>query len=341
MRRVPFAFALVAILFISAGCFGPDFEALSPGQGSEYDDEIRGEAPTGSWHWVRGRVQGDVDGLRDPAGHVHAEEVLLVTRHSGERKAPGPIESAWLVVCRIHPDSEDREPLARYPLYGPQADGVPATPESTLFVWNEAPLEDGTIELTDLDGDGVLEILARLWRPAPEGVAVLHRAFSYRADGTLFPFFACAAVQPANGLQRGDIDKDGVDELIVETAILPPRPEDAPRARPAWPCIYTSSEDGQYRQDNAKFGNHYDTVLTRLYEDLEMDRLLGSAETAPVHTYYIGLVYAYRQETAMARLFLQRAAEAPGNVGSVARQALSGLEPPPAESSIPRAPDLH
>jgi len=302
----------------------------------EYGVDILGKSPKDTWHWVRGRVLADIDGVKDDAGRATDEEVLLVTRQRGNNKSPGPAIDAWVCLVDINPINRRRTLRARHEVYSVNRDmtEIPM-PEYSLGVWTDGPVEDGRVQVADLDADGKQEVLVQVWRPVTEGVAAILYVFRVENEN-LVPVFNCRAIQPEAEIQHHDADKDGIDEILIPAAFLPPTPENSPRTRAAWLSVYSRGKDGLYQQADARFASLYDETRLQLLEGLALQSLDGNP--APLHCFYLGLIYKFKDDKAMMQRFMQSAAKGPGRAARMANSILGSASP--AEKETGKMPEI-
>ncbi len=325
MRYALTAVCLSLMTGLVAGCMQTRYTALNPNQDAEYTPRLLGEPPEGTWLWVRGRISADLAFLEPERDEERTHEILLVTAQQGPTDVELPTRRAWIYVLARTPGSEQRDLLMKREVYNAaQPDPKVHRPREVLLDARTDTVSQGRLRLLDLDEDGRPEILVSLWKENAENAQALHRLYEPGPEG-LVHRFACRLVQPSAQVLTLDLDRDGVDELILPAAIpLPPRVAvtDADLApRPAWPCAYTPAAGGVYEQANDRFPNLYAPALVGLYED----RALCAPDSRSVHDLYLGLIYRYLSAPegqsgakALSDFFLEQAAQHEDDAGELA-----------------------
>jgi hypothetical protein len=317
------------MILLCSGCLGPSFESLSPHKGGEYGvDVVRGNIPPAqlkdSWLWVRGRVVGDIDRQKNAKGEMQEEEVILVTRQRGNTQNPGPSVEAYLNVIDRTPVTGRRTLRSQIKLFTvASTQKKPTLPKLAYGVVSPGPLDNGRIELVDLDGNGTLEILTRISRRLTKGYLVYHNAYSVNG-AKLTKIFSAQAIQQTPELLHMDLDKDGRDELIVQNMVLINNSKNGGTIRPTWPSVYSQSKGiNTYSQQDKKFANHYDETLLLFYEDHAHS--IFTKQSYQVQEFYIGVIYAYRNNLTLAHMFLEEAQKGQGPTARLAKDFIKTL----------------
>ena len=154
-----------------------------------------------------------------------------------------------------------------------------------------------SFDVVDLTGDGILDI----WVEHVEGVAVISFQEGEFVD-------VCSAYSSSKRenliIEYVDLDNDGSYEIKIPDVI---HIKGAPgTAAPEWMSLY--EWDGTtYVLNNERFYAENDAFLTRSLRNYNgWPQGFGKSEE---QTFYIGLIYAYRDNAPMAREFLQRVVE--------------------------------
>ncbi|MFH0912013.1 MAG: hypothetical protein V1918_10980 [Planctomycetota bacterium] len=355
MRKAILILSSILCQGLLAGCFESQFEPLLPLQGRDYSLEIIGSPPEDGWYWVRGRIPFALSEKDREPGAVQEGEALLVTLQKGSRERPEPTEQAWLYICRRDPITSFRTLLKRYLVFSTSpAEADLPVPEQVLASCAGLAMNQGRLSLLDLDDNGRHEILVTLWRETSPDIATVYRIYDEPERG-FAPIFGCQVRQrrsvnlqhqdvncpirkrESDTFQHRDLDNDGIEEIVIPSAIdLPPRTEGPAAPRPSWISIFQRDERGFYRQADSAFPQAYYDTLRYLLEDMA----LCPAGLQSKHAFYLGLIYKFRTseekecrekvQIEMARVFLGRAAASPEAEGALARELLRELQGPAA-----------
>ena len=146
--------------------------------------------------------------------------------------------------------------------------------------------------LVDLTGDGILDI----WVEHAQGVAVI----SFQDGEFVEVCSAYSSHHREDPIEYVDLDKDGIYEIKIPDKISN---DSGPTASGLeWMSLY-EWDGNTYVLNNERFYAKNDEFLTRLLDQYETWSRYSRNE---VYHFYIGLVYAYRDNAPMAREFLQR-----------------------------------
>ena len=179
------------------------------------------------------------------------------------------------------------------------AEEVPIALQSPPFTFRDGSNEAAwkphgvSFELVDLTGDGILDV----WVEFGYAVAVI--SFQKGEFKEVFSSYSVGMHQP----EYVDLDNDGTYEIQIPNNIFI---KGVPRAAyPEWMSLY-ESDGTTYILNNQRFYAKNDEFLIRLLEQYIFWQPFSRNEE--IYHFYIGLVYSYRSNTAMARELLQRVA---------------------------------
>ncbi len=149
-----------------------------------------------------------------------------------------------------------------------------------------------SFDLVDLTGDGILDI----WVDHAEGVAVI----SFQNGEFTEVCSAYSSTRREAPIEHVDLDNDGIYEIKIPDSIHIKGTPGA--AAPGWMSLY--EWDGTtYVLNNERFYAENDEFLTRSLSNYNgWPQGFGKSEE---QRFYIGLIYYYRGNAAMAREFLQ------------------------------------
>ncbi|MDR1611438.1 MAG: hypothetical protein LBT97_01505 [Planctomycetota bacterium] len=303
--------ALLLPLPLTAGC-SLGFRNLHPGEdGALYAplfEDVINLFDEPRWLWVRGVASGDFD-----ADAKVGEEAVIATVQSGDRRRPGPVESAYLLICRVQPDGK-RVPIARTRLFeghpGPTApkpeyDACPALVEP--FIHARAQIVPDKLKLGD-------SIAVFFWGDSYP-TSVWYACFVIK-DGALFKTFEGSFWQTNRGFAALNLDKRGGRDSIGYQLAFPVSPFPKELADkvggwgkvPMWGHVYSPRPNGGYAQSDHLYGDHYDRIeiewnekfLEAVFSDLRPDELAW-------YEYHLGLLAHYTGKPGMARSYLEKA----------------------------------
>ena len=235
--------------------------------------------------------------------------VLMVAQPSGEWVDLGQWSEAFLLIAEAETEITGfPKTKALFGLFGGSSHDL-NVPMKTIEVRSapfifRGPLGGGgpwsfqrvSFELVDLTGDGILDI----WVEHVEGVAVI----SFQEGEFVEVCSAYSSSKRENPIEYVDLDNDGTYEIKIPDVI---HIKGAPgAAAPEWISLY--EWDGTtYVLNNQRFYAENDEFLTRSLRNYNgWPQGFGKSEE---QTFYIGLIYYYRGNAAMAREFLQRVVE--------------------------------
>ena len=149
-----------------------------------------------------------------------------------------------------------------------------------------------SFDLVDLTGDGILDI----WADHAHGVAVI----SFQNGEFTEVCSAYSSIRREDPIEYVDLDNDGIYEIKIPDSIYLKYASGA--ADLEWMSLY--EWDGTtYVLNNERFYAENDEFHTRLLNNYKgWPKDFGKSEE---QRYYIGLIYYYRGNAAMAREFLQ------------------------------------
>lgn len=317
---------IISITISISGCMSPEFQALDPSKSSEYDARILGKEQSNMWYWVRGKINGDVDGDKDSSGNKILEEILLVSQQSGTRGTTGPMDEAYVIVCKRDPNTGFRDVLCRKTIYSSYKNITDAQfPKTTLGKWQDNKFEKGNLQLIDIDGDTQKEILVSLWFKTGDGVSAQHYCLKY-FNKNLHEMLAVKALQNSPTITSIDINKDGKEELVVpyvlDNTLSAGKDPVTEKLMPEWACIYSHTGKGTLQQSNAAFPDYYTDIQLKIYEDMSLRAENLPQDILGIHQLYLGLIYTYKGNEALGNMFLRRAAINLNDVGRMAGKFL-------------------
>jgi hypothetical protein len=261
------------------------------------------------WLWVRGVVNGDFD-----ANAAADQEAVIATIQGGSRRAPGPIESAYLLICRVGPGGK-RSPTSRIKLFDshpaptaprPAHDATPLVVEPLIHA--RAQVLPDKLKLGD-------SVMVYFWGGSYP-TTVWYACFASEDDALTKTFEGCFW-QTNRGVAALNLDKRGGRDSFGYQFVRPvaPFPEELAhkiggwRRAPTWGHVYTPLREGGYAQADALYGDHYDRIenewnekyLEVLYGDLTQSELAW-------YEYHLGLLAHYTGKQALVKRYLDKAA---------------------------------
>ncbi len=324
--------SLAGCLFL-AGC-SLGYTNLRPGENSAlyapmFSDVInRYDEPR--WLWVRGSISGDFDG-DGKVGH----EAVVATIQAGSPKSPGPIETAFLVLCEIGEDGS-RTAVARTVLF--EGDPIAKAPraENDLIRVVPVPLTKARAQTVQDKVTLKESVVVYFWGDRLPG-GVWYGGYSLE-DGRLVKNLETVLWQATPGFMTANLDKsiEGSHlgyQILFSIAAIPGEVSEKlgnVRDAPLWGHVFARGKDGVYRQADARFGEHYREIeniwnqsyLRAVLRELPADELAW-------FEYYMGIMNHYTRNDDMSARFLRKAAEGAKNPALVeaVRTAIEKIAP--------------
>ncbi|MBN2712023.1 MAG: hypothetical protein JXR97_06250 [Planctomycetes bacterium] len=316
--------SIMILPLMICGCMSIGFQNFGRDQMNIYDDMLKEYIKPlndKSWFWVRGKTTGDLnaDGVE--------EEVILASIHDGPRADSTPIDKLVVLICKR--DSNNKPILLRRSVVYEASKGFEGaslphgvhldTPKSEIF--------GASARIIDIDGKAKGLVTVSIYGKQKDGRYVAwHRGYIFPNEGLPEVKFNTLAVQQDPTIINLDLDKDGVDELLVNQAPLE-IPQDADTSEldpPSWMSIYARNAEGDFIQSDEKFCEPYEELIEGWYENYVKAWHNGaSAESLAIYEYYLGSSHLMLGEKGMAKRFLARAVEhSKGKLNSLAKEAL-------------------
>ena len=227
--------------------------------------------------------------------------VLMVTQPKGELIEWGQWNQAFLLIAENEadglPKKKDLFKLFASRTYPWDVPAKTIEVQSATFVFREFygsgpwDFQGVSFELVDLTGDGILDI----WAEHAYGIAVI----SFQKGEFKAVCSAYSSTRRKDPMEYVDLDNDGIYEIKIPDRIA----IDADMAsRPEWVSLY--EWDGTtYVLNNRKFYAENDEFLIRILDRYNV--VLDHFGRYEEYSFYIGLVYYYRDNVPMARKYLQ------------------------------------
>lgn len=252
--------------------------------------------PEGMWYFTRIKGVGNVDNTPEK------EAVVLITVQPNSDPQSHLVQ-AFLLICTEEAETLTKKELLK--LYDRDAKETSSQNVYPPLVFNKVrkfsmPV-GGSLELVDLNGDGVLDI----WVRFPYYVAVI--SFQNRM---FKPIFNSLTITGADGPapRYVDRDADGLYEIEIPNKVYIEGIERV--AHPTWISLY--EWDGQtYILNNQKFYSR-DTDILICFLLKYNDQLFWKREPEryfEAYEFYLGLIFYYREEFNRARAYLRRIVE--------------------------------
>ncbi len=294
---------LLLPLALTLGCLSFGYARLTPTQAEPYQDFLE-PLPPGRDYWIQGRIGGDL------GGDQREEEAIVASVHRQGKKR-GALEKAVLLICRPREDAPPELVLRRDVLRMPATLQETPLPAHVLRPRPKVALRHCGLTIAETDEAAHRLLFVSVWNERDDSPAQVWHA-GYRLEGDrLALVFAVLARQYEPGVEAVDIDKDGVQELLVSQAVLPQElltaaPE---LPRPRWLSVYRRDEAGMYVQDDKRYGEAYPPLLLAWMRHYALAlQQQAPATTLATLEYYIGRIHLYAGHHAPARRFLRLAA---------------------------------
>ncbi len=315
MRRIAACTVLFAAVVLPCGCSYLGYQEFRPREIGQYDRMLVDPAAatiSDGWLWTRGKVEGDLDGDRKD------EEVILATIQGGTVDKPKPFTKAILLIRGLDANNTYKVLLRRNIFLAVNSMDQAALPRHLHLPLPGTSMRRCSAKIVDIDNSGRGIILVSLWGNMPDRrICAWHAGYRFRTgDGganSLQRVFLSLAIQQDPEIEITDLDQDGVNELVLRQSPLPQNSDMNANGieTPDWLSVFARNGKGEFKQQNAAHAAAYDdNLLLGWYQNYFISCLGGAsnAETA-VFEYYIGEIYRYRKNFALAKTFLARAAK--------------------------------
>lgn len=342
MLRFVRIFMAVACCLFAGGC-SMGYMALHPGENSGLYTPLFADIITSydepRWLWVRGVMKGDFDG----DGKVDEEAVVATIQTGGERD-PGPIEAAFLAVCRVSPTGE-RTAIARKLLFSDNPVHGAPKPIFDLGLGEVGPF---TRVRGQVIQDKVLlaESMVVYFYSDPLPSGVWYTGYRLTGGNRLEQVLETAMRQNTPGILTVNLDKRMESrnlgyQLLFGVSAIPERVAaeiGSPKDAPIWGHIYSRDAGGVYEQSDWKFGEHYRQVENAWNQAYLKAVIQGMPpEDLAWFEYHMGIMNRFTGNREMSDKFLDKAARYARDERLVraiadAREKLDELRiaPPPA-----------
>jgi len=268
------------------------YQHYNESEGKEYQQFLP-PAPEGMWYYTRMKGIGNVDNPSEK------EEVVLITVQPNSDPESHLVQ-AFLLVCTEETGILRKKNLLK--LYDHEAEETSSQNVYPSLVFNKVrkfsmPV-GGSLELVDLNKDGILDIWFRL----PYYIAVV----SFQ-NGMFKQIFNSLTVPGADSPEPRYVDRDadGLYEIEIPNTIYIKGIESA--AHPTWISLY--EWDGKaYVLNNQKFYSRDTDILIHFLQKYN-DQLFRKREPERYfeeYEFYIGLIYYYRGQLYRAREYMER-----------------------------------
>ncbi len=311
-KRLCLAAAAALTLLISGCSMG--FTNLKPGENSIYYTslfhDIINTYDEPYWLWIRGTIALDYNG----DGKVE-EEAVIATIQKGSERRPGPIESAYLLICRVAPNGQ-RTALARTLLFDQSPFANAPRPVNDLGNIADVPLTRARAQVVE-DKTTFKEAVVVYFSGDASPGSVWYAGFNFD-QGRLSKNFEVAMWQSTPGFVVVNLTKSIDDspfgyQLAFSVAAIPPSVMakiDDVRETPLWGHIYARDADGQYKQADERFSSHYDQV-ENVWNQVYLKAVLQNLPAPDLawFEYHLGVLNFYRGDKDMASRLLAKAAK--------------------------------
>lgn len=304
--------ALVWAAVLFSGC-GMGYTQLKPGENSGYYaslfHDIISSYDEPHWLWIRGTASMDYDG-----DGKTTEEAVVATIQAGTEKRPGPIESAFLLICRIGENGE-RTTVARTMLFDSSPFKNAPRPENDLGMFRDVPLTRVRAQVVEDKVSLKETIVVYFWGDEQPGSA-WYAGFC-REDEKLTKVLETVLWQNSPGLLVTNLDRRieasrfGY-QLVVGVAAIPTeimRKIDPAQSPPLWGHVFARDDKGFYRQADARYAEHY-SQLEGQWNQVYLKAVMHGLPDADLawFEYHLGILNYYIGNVDMASRFLNKAA---------------------------------
>jgi len=301
-------FLCLLFLLCLSGCVNWGYQQFQRDELNLYDDMLADFIKPYSgrtWFWVRGRVGGNLDGDESD------EEVVLASIHEGTKSNSNPI--LQLVVLVTERDRKGNPILLRRMVVfdATKTLSEAAIPEGVHLDRQDKPMLSASAKIVDCAGDGYGLLLITLHSRTEGG-----RLLAYHAgfvlpddDGPLKKVFQTLCVQRDAVLTTLDLNKDGVDEILVDQQVLTAKqaPEGGELDPPYWRSVFSRSPEGHWKQSDSTHRRAYELLLLPWYTHYIQAIHTGSSrETLAHYEYYLGRCHLMLNQRQQAQMLLSK-----------------------------------
>ncbi len=309
---------LAALSLFVTGC-SLGYSNLRPGENSSLYAELFNDVLTSydepHWLWVRGSIPLDYNG----DGRAE-EEAIIATIQAGDERRPGPIQTAFLVICRIG-ESGERTALARALLFNKDPISGAPKPRNDLCMTGETSFTRARAQVVQDKVTLKESVVVYFYGDALPG-NVWYAGYGLE-NGKLEKNFEAVFWQNRPGLLVTNLDRAmesarygyqmafGVDAIPADVLA---RLESAGDKTPLWGHVYARDENGMYRQADARFGEHYDK-LESSWNQFYLKAIMHGLppEDLAWIEYHLGILNHYTGDNDMAGRLLDKAGKGAKN----------------------------
>lgn len=304
MRLHLLLFLLIGV--VVSGCQNSGFQDYKPFETNKYDSLL--EPVTGNArYWIRGETSGDLD------GDSTEEVVILASLHNNPTpKGAGDFQKIVLLLGSRN-GAGGIDLRLRRTIFLPGKTFQQASPPLEVYFHQDpmptTQLTNCAAHIFDVDGKGKGVIVVSVWGKKSAGLYnVWHAVFSLRKKNghdELVPALSVRTRQRTPDIKTMDINRDGVDELILAQQVLVGDSKNMPE----WVTVYARGSDGKYTWQNRTHPTPYQRRMLNWYQYYvkNFQQTAEKNKLAQIE-YYLGLMHHYTGDQKAARRFLRRAA---------------------------------
>ena len=266
------------------------YDVPSDPEGQRYHRFFSRPAPEGLFYDTRQKVIANIDDTPEK------ETLVSIVADSGHDAFAGNWVQAFLLILdETEVGVPKKKTFFKFLVATPDLD-IPARAvefQKPLFVFTPGSYKGhgAPFRLVDLTGDGILDV----WFNLREAIAVI--SFQNGEFKVVFSRYTHSRYQPDEYV---DLDKDGIYEIKIPYSIYM---VDLPGVRYLqWISLY-EWDGNTYVLNNERFYADNDEFLIALLNQYN-DLLIRYGRYEP-YSFYLGLVFYYRGNAAMARRHLQ------------------------------------
>lgn len=305
------AFCLGLAAFAAGGC-SLGYVHLDPGENSGLYAHLFADVITNfdepHWLWVRGTINADFDG----DGKVE-EEAVIATIQSGTPKRPGPVEAAFLVICR-KTDAGERVAMARTLLFDHNPIHGDVVAFNDIGMMNDVPLTRVKAQMVQDKLELGESIVVYFW--GDESPTSVWYAGYHLDEGELKKNLETVMWQTSPGFLVANLDKrleargEGYQLLFPVASIPPEILSKVTKTNEIllWGHVLARDKDGFYRQNDQRFGEHY-RRLEGNWNQMYLRAAITDMEPADLawFEYHLALLNHYTDNPDLAERFLAKA----------------------------------